>query len=1771
MTISLNHIYHKRNMDNSLYNITITGYVKLPKDTNPKLKAEKKAFRESIRQKVSEELKQEKELAQRIAADPTFVVPPKPEDAPEVKAKKEVFRKSIWLEVDEKLKEKKKLHLTLSKKDILLFDATIEDGKIKVNSMNTNTNDSFLELFLSASIANNILIIPKFVKITLENDKMSIDQESTFPQMFPCTLSLNTTNFISINNLSVADLVLQNGKVNITGTLITNKLHSVACDSYRTIAVVDTGTIQAKEINLDRFTFAQSGKILVSGQFQIKNSIFHNYGTGVMDIADFNLSNTSHENHGYMNTRKFNQISGSFINQKSGTWDHIGIVEFGTMSFQNHGTITWKNTTHDTILYDMAEGWTFSNLVAKPTISITNNAFGVIHLKDSKLIFDQLINNGTLIVSSGQYTVNSLQNNGLISFLDSDFTFTDQAKVNVPNYLTSTKYGPMGKIESEKALIYDIQKLPDQITTYGNITFSERHRQFRTLADLDKIKSSSLVTFLCPAITLAKNIEIIGITYLTLKITGNFTNPGYVFKTSGLRLEATGSVTNGSSNTSMGSILAIHNTMTIIADNINNQYGKIYGKGETWLKATKGDILNGIAISKGPFLYGLNGSYIASNGTLRIDTPTEFKNAYGQVYSHGKQIIETQGKITNLAGEITCGNDITFVSKVFTNTRDAVYLQAVANWTWAYTNCSHHFESSDQAFVRSLGSIYFKVDQGTNLASSIVAQQDIHYYTKSEKKGGLFGWLKNNGSYKPEMPPTFTSSARHNYGWGCNDKQGYQQSNSPVNTHPSTIQAGQSIKIDTGSFTISSNMNSPVIAITANNGHFNNTVRHRKNVNCQATIFVDLTQLIQQQIASKKGFLKLTSKGKVKSDLGNKKAILNQSSVMLVTEDNQHLYDLPFNRMNILNPLQNMPSDFLNLFIQSTLSEVAGKVHIKDLNGQSLAKKLLSNADLFQQETHKALVNKKDLYQRAPYAMILQELKKVNDVLQSNTILCVPPEEICEFQSEGDIVADEFSCITENDQIHSNNRIVARDILDVISKKGSVKRQTESYTSLYDTDGLKIIEDIAMPKQTFVCLNGDVNVTAHKNVNSVGVDTYAKRDFNETAQTGDITNDPLILHKTVETKHDEGNSIISTTEVTERTTTLSAVQSIAKANRHITKTAVESISQTATIDKAGEKIEYNAKSIDIASAILVGKTENINETSGPFTEKRTYESQDTATVALAEISAPKIIFKGNEAELKGCNINGYVVEDHTEEGLKLKPLVKQLSYFKQMTVDSPLASSDVGCKGGQEVMVPCKLAIDKLVRMIDNKEMVLESVEWDKNRTEIIGKFTETTRELKQWHTSWAIHKQAIPDGALVVVSLAVSFATYGTGAVLCGGLTGAAGAMCSAGFTTLCNVATTSLLKTGDPLMAAKSILSEDFCRSLAISVASAGLCEQFNLNVRPDSSASIIDFAKYNAMKAIVNVPLCVVIGGHPIEEVLKGELVNCAIDSVSQYSASQIGHLYREDKLSFPMHKLSHAVSGGVTGAVTNMIFKRDVVDGALSGAIGAAVSEIAGEINPFDTKDINARLFTSKAIAGTVALLLKQDVNLAVRTATTTVENNLWPCLLAALTALGATHTVKDVIDAFNEDGLDAAIDTLIIHGILLRVEKGVVHYGGKAFAASKELWKKLPTDKMKDLWKAITGNKYQLDPKSVINRDLLYHQLQIQEKLGEIGTPFAGGVTGVLFRNEDRIVKQYGGEMGDWVKSRSTDFTSKAGQDIRLHWVENLKTGQRVEYKQKLIN
>ena len=91
-------------------------------------------------------------------------------------------------------------------------------------------------------------------------------------------------------------------------------------------------------------------------------------------------------------------------------------------------------------------------------------------------------------------------------------------------------------------------------------------------------------------------------------------------------------------------------------------------------------------------------------------------------------------------------------------------------------------------------------------------------------------------------------------------------------------------------------------------------------------------------------------------------------------------------------------------------------------------------------------------------------------------------------------------------------------------------------------------------------------------------------------------------------------------------------------------------------------------------------------------------------------------------------------------------------------------------------------------------------------------------------------------------------------------------------------------------------------------------------------------------------------------------------------------------------------------------------------------------------------------------------------------------------------------------------------------------------------------------------------------KSAANAARLKRQLRLQEasqqQMAEAGTVIAGQGAKKAFRNADRVAETYGGNPADWVKKTSSSHREPDGLRFETHWVENIKTGQRVEFKTK---
>ena len=107
----------------------------------------------------------------------------------------------------------------------------------------------------------------------------------------------------------------------------------------------------------------------------------------------------------------------------------------------------------------------------------------------------------------------------------------------------------------------------------------------------------------------------------------------------------------------------------------------------------------------------------------------------------------------------------------------------------------------------------------------------------------------------------------------------------------------------------------------------------------------------------------------------------------------------------------------------------------------------------------------------------------------------------------------------------------------------------------------------------------------------------------------------------------------------------------------------------------------------------------------------------------------------------------------------------------------------------------------------------------------------------------------------------------------------------------------------------------------------------------------------------------------------------------------------------------------------------------------------------------------------------------------------------------------------------------------------------------------------PKNEGKDSAKNIANHeKYK---EGLTSQDKLKHNKELSLlQMKEEGKIIAGEGGKELFKDASRIVNQYGGDACDWVKKTSSKAITKDGNIFETHWIENLKTGQRVEYKTK---
>lgn len=1157
----------------------------------------------------------------------------------------------------------------------------------------------------------------------------------------------------------------------------------------------------------------------------------------------------------------------------------------------------------------------------------------------------------------------------------------------------------------------------------------------------NKITLHSDTINLCkPSIfSFAKDYDFANIAHLDLHVNGPF-SLHYALKAPTFSLKVNGLLTLGKSNEEMGIIAATHGPLTVNAHAIDGRYGKFYGKGPTLIESTIGDIAIGALMrgvdknleeqwGKGSSHYSRhfqaennlnklmqllgagayrklvnlgfdstlntrNGAYIASGSPLTIKSATNVLLQYGSIMSSDDIEVTAAHEIQNRAGEISSHKNISLIARVYNHIRDGV-VNKLRQLGYDYAQ----YFGSQPATLAALHNIHIMVsDKVYNLAGSIRSGENININKSPFVAGKHPQYI--------EEPQKFYIHGNYTAGYGCEETY----------TQPCTTQSGSDITMNLGNFTITGNMNASTIAVKGNIGSFINTDPLRNTIISTEPTFVNVTEYAQQE-AQKPGFYKVSADGSIQTEfpLGAPSRI--DPNHMIVLENNQPTPQL---WQNIFNPLSSIN---LDLFLQRLISAHTGKIY--KTQGQNISSVLWENALQWQQQNQKAIMSPEDIEHINESMLLTQIVSTPEDQLQQHTLLCIAPQDINPYQSPGDIVTDTFSCITQNNQTHLNNRIVGNQGIILESTAGSINLETQSYTIATTSQNSTTTEQKAMPQQQLIAPVGDITVHADHDISRVGTVMAAGTNIVERSDHGSITKKPLILQKTVETHHTK-KGFFSSSHTVEKNITHSAMPCETHAGILLHDKATHALTMTASRDSAQQTIIYDAPHITIEGLLLANSVTSSEEKNGMFTDETRKSSRQTPFAISSHIKAPIVRFLAEDARVN-ANIYATELHDETDKGIQFVAKIAQMLCSGQTIISSPLASVDSGFEAGYETMIPPMLMVEKIIRLKNNGCMLFESAIMDKNYTQVIGKFVETTYHLKQWQKNWHHSSQLIPDEALVVIALAITWYTQGMGVELLqpllSNITAATGmqlsaagiAAVNAGLSAIYSSTATSFLKTGDPIHTAKHLISPAHLQSLSFTMASAGLSTQLastlNINMEPGFK-TFSEHLQQQTLQATVDNLLTTAFMNTPANKSFTKMAKQIPLKAVAAYSSNLLCTAYANHILQ----QIGQTLIGGLSGFAQEQTRK-----GFVSGMTGALTAETVGALLIADSQaiarsaiarlnkkgiektpaniqraiaqEVQEKMKLAKIVAASIAALTHQNPMIAAGAATNAIDNNI----------------------------------------------------------------------------------------------------------------------------------------------------------------------------------
>ena len=1278
--------------------------------------------------------------------------------------------------------------------------------------------------------------------------------------------------------------------------------------------------------------------------------------------------------------------------------------------------------------------------------TLENREAGQATLKDIDTGIESVVNHGDMTFGSGTHRVKHTLNHHNRYSLGGMYYIYGDSYVNKGTLISSD--GNYRISVTDKMILGNVK-------VQGDLTI--RHRASQPLGNL--LKASTLDcqgTLTIKGTDLTLNADDVFTFKNLCLILDTFTNRGGALHTTGLlNLWVNHTFVGGASNDALG-LLTSQGPLTLSAHTIDARFAKIFGKEETKVTARTGDVLVGekkLVPSSFPnpvHVYylrstsynkpSLNGSYISSDHDLSVEAPQgNIFVDYGNLYSKGNMYLKSYPlhSTTPLRGAIRLTSAKIQSSGAIDISGDHLLL-TVPDLQQVYSDWAHYvvrmtLETGDKSSIQTQGCLYLNLRDIHTLSSDILAGKSI--FIRDRLLQLREDNLKNSGL----TVETRGLMCRHRHIYGENHGNEYPCRGSQLDSyrHIPTIKAGEQIYMNRGDVTLTGTMNAPIIKIDVNRFLGTNTSLSRTTTLPTTSLIIDLAQVAKTHLGPQ-GFMKRLPSGRVTTDVALPQQVYDPTNLLYLNQEG------PFTSA----PRMFIDDTPLSFILQKALSDYAGTLNLGGKKGKKLIESLQQTGVMIKRENPQALVTTSDAQDLAQ-SFIAYAVKNIEGAIYALPQLVIAPQDVNPYQDTGDISSSKKIKInTKEDLTLQNNRVVAGKIK--LHSEGTLTRETQKYwVTTHLKDGV-IHEEKAYPQQQVMATKSHAQITSVKDYKEVGAQTIARRDLVRGSKEGDTKIESLDL-KRIEERTEKKRGVFSSTTTTTTTTSHQVIGSSAWAGRDNTLKGGKTLSLTGSCEQAGRQLTCKSPATQGQGVASMNRTTSSSTTSGFLGSQRSGGHQESVSFSPLVISAPKVVFKGGTAELKGAQINADVLVT-PETPLISGSQVVTVTGSSYSTSNHLFGHEAKGEDFGQEVAFPTTI-----------------------QATEIQGSVVEEKPILRSWRTAWGSSSGLSLKETAAFLSIVTAIATQGWGTALAGeiGITSAFAQGCLSG--TVSGLSSSVVAGTyshhGNILGALEDTVSSQALRSLAVSALTAGAMGHANLSQGPD----FIDHLKKSTLQAALNTGLKIAIEGADPGAALRQGLLSAGVNTLSGWGASEIG--LKRASLDYVSHKALHGVVGGLKAKLLG----KDVA----SGAAGAMLAEVLGEALVVDANtrlpelyaqaaqkgavdreaiekqyasEVEFRLDLARVFTAGAALLGGLEVETAYDTADNALKHNLLPTLIWGAVAVGgAAWTAYDVYDTYVTEGVEAAVQKLALEGTIMVVAGGTFKVAGKFYPTAQLAW------------------------------------------------------------------------------------------------------------------